>query len=151
MRSGELYALKWSDVDFSNKYITVQRSFNRRTNELKSTKAGYWRTVPMSSDLEKILKELQEKTTEFVLPKLWQWKIGQQARILREFCRSIELPSIRFHTLRACFATQLIGSGVEPIKVMKICGWRDLKAMAYYLRLAGIDERGATENLGFLA
>jgi integrase len=52
--------------------------------------------------------------------------------------------------LRACFATQLIGSGVEPIKVMKICGWKDLKTMSYYLRLSGIDEKGATEGLNFL-
>ena len=33
---------------------------------------------------------------------------------------------------------------------MKIGGWRDLKTMARYVRLAGIDEKGATESLDFL-
>jgi hypothetical protein len=33
---------------------------------------------------------------------------------------------------------------------MKICGWKDLKTLAVYLRLAGIDERGATEGLKLL-
>ena len=88
--------------------------------------------------------------TEFVLPKLHLWKKKKQARVLKIFCRSIGIPEVRFHTLRACFATQLIGSGIEPVKVMKICGWKDLKTLAIYLRLAGVDEKGATEGLSFL-
>jgi integrase len=40
--------LKWSDVDLGKGLITVQRSYNKRTKEYKSTKAGYWRTVPIS-------------------------------------------------------------------------------------------------------
>lgn len=43
-----------------------------------------------------------------------------------------------------------IGAGVEPVKVMKICGWKDLKTLAVYLRLAGIEEKGVTEGLNFL-
>lgn len=41
-----------------------------------------------------------------------------------------------------CFATQLIGSVVVPIKVMKICGWKDLKTITHYMRLTGIEEMG---------
>ncbi len=33
---------------------------------------------------------------------------------------------------------------------MKICGWKDLKTLAIYLRLSGVDERGATEGLRLL-
>lgn len=33
---------------------------------------------------------------------------------------------------------------------MKVCGWADLKTMACYVRLAGIDEAGITESLKFL-
>jgi len=29
---------------------------------------------------------------------------------------------------------------------MKICGWSDLKTMQYYVRLAGVDERVATDR-----
>lgn len=78
------------------------------------------------------------------------WKAGKQAQVLKLFCKSIGLPEIKFHTLRACFATQLIGSGIEPVKVMKICGWKDLKTLAIYLRLAGVDEKGVTEGLNIL-
>jgi integrase len=78
------------------------------------------------------------------------WDKGQQATILRKFCLGNGLPSVRFHTLRACFATQLIATGIPPTVVMKICGWRDLKTMQRYIRLAGIDEAGATEVLRFV-
>lgn len=33
---------------------------------------------------------------------------------------------------------------------MKICGWKDLKTAERYIRLAGVDERGATEGLDFI-
>jgi integrase len=46
--------------------------------------------------------------------------------------------------------TQLLGDGVEMTKVMKVGGWRDIKTVQVYLRLAGVDERGATDGLRFL-
>jgi integrase len=151
MRNGELFALKWSDVDLDQGLITVQRSFNKRTKEYKSTKAGYWRMVPISGDLKVVLMELREKISDgFVLPRLLDWLQGSQAKVLKDFCRSVDLPPVRFHTLRACFATQLLSEGVVMTKVMKIGGWKDIKTMQIYLRLAGIDERGATDGLRLL-
>ncbi len=164
MRNGELFALKWSDVDLEKGLITVQRSYNKRTKEFKSTKAGYWRTVPISEELKHLLLHLLQQQhggggvrvglnsvgLDFVLPRIELWGQGAQAQVLREFCNSVDLSPIKFHTLRACFATQLISSGIEPIKVMKICGWLDLKTMARYVRLSGVEESGATEKLKLL-
>ncbi|MEC7276973.1 MAG: site-specific integrase [Bdellovibrionota bacterium] len=151
MRNGELYSLRWEDVDFDGGIIKVERSYNFKTGEFKDTKAGYWRSAPISSELKSLLLEIKNTSrSEFVLPRIHIWKNGEQAKVLKFFCRSIGLPEIRFHTLRACFATQLIGSGVEPVKVMKICGWKDLKTLSVYLRLAGIEEKGVTEGLNFL-
>ena len=152
MRSGELYALEWNDIDFENKLVRVKQSFSKRTNEIKSTKAGYWRNVPISVELNNLIVELKSFTghDRWVLPRLRDWERGEQAKPLRAFLKDIGLPSVKFHTLRACFATQLLASGVETSKVMKIGGWKDLKTMQIYMRLAGVDERVATENLRFL-
>lgn len=151
MRCGELYALKWSDIDFSQMQITVERSFCKRTQLFKSTKGGYWRTVPISPELKSYLMNIRDLTgNEFVLPRFAEWSRWEQAKYLKAFCRDIELPPIKFHTLRACFATQLLGQGVEPLKVMKVCGWKDLKTMERYIRLAGIDEKGVTDKLQFM-
>jgi len=57
MRSGELYALEWSDIRFEDSLINVNKSYNCRARSIKSTKSGYWRQVPISADLLSVLKE----------------------------------------------------------------------------------------------
>ena len=170
-RSGELQALKRSDVEIVSRttameqeqlpidkrrygFIRVRRNWNARLKEIGPTKAGYWRTVPVSSEFYQFLirdLKIEEKAPDDpLLPPFSDWRLGMQATILRGFCQANSLPSIKFHTLRACFATQLIGSGIPATVVMKICGWKDMKTMQRYVRLAGIDEGGATERLSFI-
>jgi integrase len=152
MRSGELYALEWDQVDFENKLIHVCRNWTNRTG-YGPTKGRYWRSVPIeSSQVLGFLKEekLKRPDDKFVLYHFNFWTKGEAAKVLREFCVGSGLPSIRFHTLRACFATQLIRDSIAPAVVMKICGWKDLKTMQRYIRLAGIEVKGATQGLKLL-
>ncbi len=136
--------------------IRLTRSWNKRLKKYGPLKARYWRNVPVSSELYMILTELKQKNFgsdehgKFLLPHHSAWKEGDQAKVLRMFCREIGIPSVRFHTLRACFATHLITRGVPSTTVMKICGWKDLKTAERYIRLAGVGERGATEGLDFI-
>lgn len=147
-RNGELFALTWDDIDFENSIIRISKSYNKRHRQIKATKGGYWRTVPINSDLRRVLLELRSiSKTKEVLPRLREWCQGNQAKELRTFCTSIGITPISFHTLRACFATQLLQNSVPPATVMKICGWKDLDVMTRYIRLAGIDESGATDSL----
>lgn len=149
MRNGELYALEWADVDLPNRRISVNKAFQSKGKFVKSTKNGEWRTVPVSDELAALINEVRVDAGDRkeVLPRFWTWTKGQQAAILRQFCRSIGVTPIRFHALRACFATQLLAHDVAPARVMKICGWKDLKTMQHYIRVAGIEEEGATEAL----
>lgn len=134
--------------------MRVRRSWSVRVKSAGPTKAGYWRNVPISSEfywfLTHDLKIADKAPGDFLLPRFWEWNKGEQARILGAFCIGNQLPSIKFHTLRACFATQLISTGIPATVVMKICGWKDMKTMQRYIRLAGIDEAGATEVLRFI-
>lgn len=152
MRSGELYALEWDQIDFDNKLLFVHRNWTNKDG-YGPTKGRYWRSVPIeSTQVLGLLKELKLKrgNEKFVLHHWNSWTDGEAASILREFCVGSGLPSVRFHTLRACFATQLIRDGIAPAVVMKICGWKDLKTMQRYIRLAGIEVKGATEGLKLL-
>ncbi len=148
MRNGELYALQWNNVDVEARKITVNMSWNAMDG-FKSTKSGDDRIIEVAAPLVPLLKELkaQSEGVAFVLPRIDRWDRGQQARDLRLFCQSNELPQVRFHDLRASWATLLLSKGVEPIKVMKMGGWKDLETMMIYARKAGVDIVGATDCL----
>jgi integrase len=151
MRNGELYALEWSDIDFENSLIRVSKSYNSRLKIVKSTKAGYWRNIPISIQLRELLIGLKSKgMNQHVLPRLGCWNQGLQAQELRMFLKGIGIRPVKFHALRACFATQLLAKNIAPAIVMKICGWKNLKTMEIYVRLAGVNEAGATECLEIL-
>lgn len=148
MRSGELFSLEWDDLDFANNKIVVSKSFNKRKREIKSTKAGYFRTIPMNKSLKELFLELKANSkTKFVLPRIREWEMGLQAQELRKFCLMIGIKSVKFHALRACFATHMLNEGVSLTTVMKIAGWKELGTVQKYTRLSGIHERGATDCL----
>ncbi|MCM0604852.1 MAG: site-specific integrase [Xanthomonadaceae bacterium] len=150
MRSGELYALRWSDIDFENEVIKVGRSWSSK-NGFTSTKNQKSRVVPISGELQSFLKEwkLSGETKDFVLPHLSEWTRGDAADVIRMFCQSIEVTKIRFHDLRATFITNLLTRGESLARVMAIVGHADIDTTNVYLRLAGVDLKGATDRLSF--
>ena len=159
-RNGELYALKWSDIDEEHGLIHIQRSYNKKYKECKSTKTGEWRDVSICEPLSEIINELKARrlhdenrgtleNPEFVLPRPGLWQSGEQAKKLRLFCAEIGLPGICFHSLRACFATELLRRGVPVAKVMRVGGWASMKTMMHYVRLSGIEIQGITDPLDF--
>lgn len=153
MRSGELMALEWGDVDEQNGIIRVSKSFNKRMKITKCPKNGNWRNVDINSQLAGLIRSLrQERLSEIhLLPRFSEWKQGQGGLVLRLFLERIGINKpVVFHTLRACFATHLLSTGVEPLRVMRMGGWSDLKTFQIYLRLSGIDVKGVTEALDVL-
>jgi len=148
MRSGELYALTWSKVNFETRQILVDTAWNN-VDGFKETKSGHDRIVEIAPNLLLILKELKlaNLDSHFVLPRIDKWDKGEQARELRIFLMGLGLPMIRFHDLRATHVTIMLGRGVEVVKVMKLCGFRDMKTMMIYMRKAGVDVKGATNVL----
>ena len=148
MRNGELYALTWEKIDLQKRIIRVDSAWNIRDG-FKDTKSGDDRNVEIADDLIPIFNELKLKNENppFVLPRLEKWTKGEQAHELRMFLAGLGLPRIRFHDLRATWATILISRGVPPAKVMKGGGWRHIKTMDRYIREAGIDVKGLMEGI----
>ncbi len=154
MRSGELYALKWSDIDLENGIIHVSKSWSSK-NGFTSTKSQKSRVVPISNELNSFLKawKLQNggrgEKKEFVLPHLPEWSQGAQAMVIRSFCKSIGVTAIKFHDLRATFITNLLTRGESLARVMAIVGHADIDTTNVYLRLAGVEIKGATDKLSY--
>jgi integrase len=148
MRNGELFALTWDKVNLEDRKILVDCSWNK-VDGFKDTKSGDDRIVEIAPTLVIVLKELKLKQADshFVLPRSRNWEKGEQARMLRMFLQGIGLPQVRFHDLRATWATIMLSKGVEPIKVMSMGGWKDLKTMQIYIRKAGVNIRGISDVL----
>jgi len=149
-RSGELYALKWSDVDMEARTISVSRSWSSK-NGFTSTKNQKSRMVPISDELMVFLKQfkLQRGKEEFVLPHLQEWSRGEAAKVTRAFCKAIGVTDIKFHDLRATFITNLLARGVPLAVVMAIVGHADMETTNVYLRQAGVEIQGGTDKLGY--
>jgi len=161
-RANELYAMKWSDIDFKQELIIIQRGYSRRYKTYQDwTKNGGWRNVSICSPLMEIIRELQAKNamdekrgiinkhSEYLLPRPGEFQNWSQAKKIRAFCTEIGITPVGFHTLRACFATELLKRGVPIPRVMRVGGWKSLKTMMHYVRLAGIDDKGTTDALDF--
>ncbi len=85
----------------------------------------------------------------YVLPRPGSWQNGEQASKLRKFCEEIGITPVCFHTLRACFATELLKRGVAVPSVMRAGGWTSVKTMMHYVRLSGMDDKGITDPLDY--
>jgi integrase len=96
----------------------------------------------------KNLKSQNINTDGKVLESLVHWRSGEQAKIIKIFCREVGITPIKFHDLRATFITQMLLKGVPLAKVMTIVGHSTIKTTMRYLRLVAQDTHGATESLG---
>lgn len=148
LRNGELYALKWHQVDLVKRQVLVNCSWSSKDG-FKSTKSGHDRIVEIPKPLLPLLQELKLRSAEsdFVLPRMGRWDRGEQAHDLRLFLKSNGLPEVNFHNLRASWATMMLNRGADPARLMVMGGWSDLKTMMIYIRKAGIDIKGSTAVL----
>ncbi len=97
MRSGELFALLWSDVDLDTRMISVNKQWTNKVG-ITSTKTRRSRQVPISDELLTFLKEWKLKSgTDRVLPFLKEWENGEQALVTRQFCRRVGITEVKFH------------------------------------------------------
>ncbi len=152
LRKGELIALTWSDIDFENRVIAVTKSWSR-LDGLGPTKSTKNRYVPISNELDRFLKELRSQShlnENKVLEQHHEWLYGDAAKVLRAFCKEVQITPVKFHDLRATFITQMLLKGVPLAKVMKIVGHSTIKTTMRYLRLIAEDTQGATEELGII-
>ncbi|MCP4912814.1 MAG: tyrosine-type recombinase/integrase [Oligoflexia bacterium] len=151
-RSGEAYEIKCRDIVREEKRIYFEEKYDFYEKTIGELKDGEWRQVPINSELDELFIELEVDTRpldDYVLPRINAWKNCEAAKVLRKFCDEIGIPSICFHTLRACWATQLLINGVAETVVMELGGWADRDTMQRYIRRAGIAIAGATDSLQF--
>lgn len=150
LRKGEVTALLWSDIDFSNKTITVNKSFDFKQCKIKSPKtASGVRIVSVPDKLIDFLKE-QPKTsvlvvtgangqrmTETAWKRLWEsymndlnLKYGKAINKRNKYDPKgniMTIESFTPHCLRHTFCTIMYESGIDVLTAKEQMGHSDVK------------------------
>lgn len=130
LREGELFGLRWDDVDFETGRIQVRRTVNLVRNQFivsePKTAKGKRSVVLPGFALESLQAHLRQTMIEglagagLVFPSLRGGYLRRDV-LCKAFGRILanaNLPKIRFHDLRHTHATQMMEAGVSP-KVMQ--------------------------------
>jgi integrase len=130
MRSGEIMALKKTDIDFENRLIHVSRSRGRFGESSPKTQNGF-RLVPILDELLPVLKDLYDSHDK---EYLFITRSGQPYKHNETFYQKywvplfqkLDIPYRRLYNTRHTFATMMLSEGhCTPYQLSKILGHGD--------------------------
>ncbi len=139
LRTGEQLALLWSDIDFENKKIHIDKSLNLSGVIASPKNKPSIREVDLLEPVEKILKELKEsepankKMIFLSIPKRTQ----EFQLMFKKLLKALNLKDRKLYTTRHTFASLMLSQGEEAMWVSKTLGHKDLnttyKTYSHYL------------------
>jgi len=139
MRRGEIFNLRWDDLDFNRGQIWVRESKN-----------GDSRHAPMRPrSKEALLRRVRRIDCDFIFPGI-AGKVRASAGMSETFINLFDRAGIkdfRFHDLRHTFASHLVMGGVDLFTVGKLLGHRHTKMTARYSHLSEGYLHKAVDNL----
>jgi integrase len=142
LRRGELFNLRWQDVDRVRNILTV---------EGVTSKSGQSRHVPLNTEALRVLHTWQGPDTPD--PSAYVFASFEGARL--DDIKSGWLPLIKaatvtaftFHDLRHTFASKLVMAGVDLNTVRELLGHSDIKMTLRYAHLAPEHKAAAVAKL----
>jgi len=137
MRRGEVLGLRWSDIDFVNYNINV-----------KNTKSGKDRTIPMNSLVVGALKKL-DMSSEFVFPypRRKNKPLKDVSHSLNTACHKVGIDKLRFHDLRHTAATFMVQAGIDLVTIKEILGHSTVQMTMIYCHSSQESKRKAVQEL----
>ncbi len=136
LRLGELCALKWKDIDFGNRMVSVNQTVQRLYREGGKTKTVLLETEPKSEysrreiPLPVMILELFEKIRHEGNYVFGKDKPMEPRTLQNHFKRLLKKAGLKhknFHALRHTFATNCIESGADIKSLSEILGHSDVQ------------------------
>ena len=136
IKLGELFGLKWNDIDWSERKIHIRRS---RT---ESTKGYQSRVVGLNVELSKILKEWKMKSpkSDYVFPNRYGFmRVSDLRTPFKTALKNANLEGVSIHNLRHTAAKLMELGGASPFEIQKVLGHSSIKTTLLYLQHSEID------------
>ncbi|MBL9005047.1 MAG: tyrosine-type recombinase/integrase [Myxococcales bacterium] len=140
LRKGEVFGLRWQDLDLTTRRLDIARSYRLKP------KSGHVRHLRLPSALAPLFlewKTMCPKTDEgLVFPVMGRWRLRMGRKIdmlgLPEALAEIGVRPFKraWHALRHTFASHFVMSGGSILTLQKILGHADIKMTLIYAHLA---------------
>ncbi len=128
LRTGEQLALLWSDIDFENKKININKSLNLSGVITSPKNKSSIREVDLLEPVEKILKEL--KATEPANKKMIFLSVPKRTqdfqRAFKKLLKALNLKDRKLYATRHTFASLMLSQGEEAMWISQTLGHKDL-------------------------
>lgn len=142
MRRGELFDLRWSDIDFTNRILTI------RGEIAKSSKT---RHIPLSPIAFETIYNWQKQAPAQngrVFPSDDGGRLDNVKNSWTSILEAAAIESFRWHDMRHDFASKLVMKGVPLNTVRELCGHADLNTTLRYAHLAPDHKADAVALIG---
>jgi len=132
LRRGELFNLRWKDLDLPAKWLTVAGA---------TAKSGQTRRIPLNEEAHEAFAEWRDQTGRvandaYVFPGLEGRKLTDIHKAWHTIVAGAEIVDFRFHDLRHHFASRLVQSGVDLNTVRELLGHADVAMVLRYAHLS---------------
>ncbi len=144
MRQGELFELRWRDVDFDTPQVTAHGG---------TTKSSNTRHIPLSPMALDVLtawkeQETQSQPDDRVFPSDSGGRLDNVKKSWASILKRANITNFRWHDQRHDFASQLVMKGVPLNTVRELCGHASMDTTLRYAHLAPDHKQEAVDLLG---
>lgn len=137
MRRGEIFNLKWRDIDARNEIIHLLHTKNNEKREISMDRIVKATLIRVPKHPESIYVFCNNSGKPYNDLKK-SFHTAMKKSLIKDF---------RFHDLRHTFASHLVMSGVDLNTVRELLGHKSLKMTLRYSHLSPNHKRRAVENL----
>jgi len=127
MRAGEIFGLKWEDVNFLRGFISI-----------RAPKGGVDQTIPLPGEIRKLLREIKKTDSPYIFPGKDGKKRPHLRHAVNKIKKAARLPGCfrGLHGLRHVYASMLASSGeVDMYTLQKLLTHKSPGMTARYAHL----------------
>ena len=152
LRRGEILALRWRDIDWTNLLVNVQHTLYKGALQTPKSK-GSRRSIPMTDRVHETLAALRRQPSALESEHVFRSDAatplseGNVQRAMAATLKRAKMRKVRFHDLRHTFASHLAMAGIPIRTIQQLMGHEGIDMTLKYAHLSEGHQREAMDKL----